>query len=114
MCLLIPNYKIILTNPKKIDDNYAMELYLNSTLPEKSYFICIAVCAICGYINTALKVCKDKVNKDNIDIAIHEFEEFCKRRQEEYYIKNCLEIETVEIVYDKLKQIKNTKIKKVE
>ena len=48
--------KIILTNPKKIDDNFAMELYLNSTLPEKSYFICIAVCAICGYINTALKV----------------------------------------------------------
>ena len=55
-----------------------MELYLNSILPEKSYFICIAVCAICGYINTAIKVFEDKVNKDNIDVAIHEFEEFCK------------------------------------
>ena len=37
--------KIILTNPKKIDDNFAMELYLNSKLPERSYFIAIAVCA---------------------------------------------------------------------
>lgn len=99
--------KIILTNPKKIDDNFAMELYLNSTLPEKSYFMCIAVCAICGYINTALKVCADKVNKDNVDIAIHEFEEFCKRREKENYINDSLAIENVKIVFDKLKQVKN-------
>ena len=98
--------KIILTNPKKIDDNFAMELYLNSILPEKSYFICIAVCAICGYINTALKVCADKVNKDNVDIAIHEFEEFYKRREEEYNIKDCLEIETVGRIYNELRKIK--------
>ena len=98
--------KIILTNPKKIDDNFAMELYLNAILPERSYFICIAVCAICGYINTALKVCADKVNKDNVDIAIHEFEEFCKRKEEENYINNCFKIETVEKMYNKLKQIK--------
>ena len=98
--------KIILKNPRKIDDDFAMELYLNSSLPEKSYFICIAVCAICGYINTALRVCEDKVNKENVDIAIYEFEEFCKRKEEENYIKNCFEIENVKILFDKLKQIK--------
>lgn len=101
--------KIILTNPKKIDDNFAIELYLNSRLPEKSYFICIAVCAICGYINTALKVCKDKVNKNNIEMAMHEFEQFCKRREEEFDINDCFEIETVKIMYNKLKQIKLSK-----
>lgn len=37
--------KIILTNPKIIDDNLAMELYLNSKLPEKSYFIALTACA---------------------------------------------------------------------
>ena len=83
-----------------------MELYLNSKLPEKSYFICIAVCAICGYINTALKICEDKVNKENVETAIYEFKEFCKRREEENYIEKCFEIETVKIVFDKLKQIK--------
>ena len=86
-----------------------MELYLNSKLPEKSYFIAIAVCAICGYINTALKVCEDKVNKENVDVAIYEFEEFCKRREEENYINDSLAIENVKIVFDKLKQIKNNK-----
>lgn len=98
--------KIILKNPRKIDDDFAMELYINSKLPEKSYFICIAVCAICGYINTALKVCEDKVNKENVETAIYEFKDFCKRREEENYIEKCFEIETVKIVFDKLKQIK--------
>ena len=98
--------RIILTNPKKIDDDFAMELYLNSNLPEKSYFIGIAVCAICGYINTALKVLEDRVNSENIDAAIAEFEDFCKRKEEENYINNCFEIKTVKVVYDKLKMIK--------
>ncbi len=34
-------------------------------------------------MNTALKVCKDKVNFQNVNIAISEFEDFCKRREEE-------------------------------
>lgn len=99
--------KIILTNPKKIDDDFAMELYLNSTLPEISYFKAMTACAICGYINTALKVCEDKVNKENVDIAISELEDFCKRREEENYITNILAIESIKMLYDKLKQIKN-------
>lgn len=100
--------KIILTNPKKIDDNLAMELYLNSKLPEKSYFITIAVCAICGYVNTALKVCEEKVNQENIDIAIQEFENFCKRREDEKFIENCFKIKTVKMIYDKLLKIQDS------
>ena len=84
-----------------------MELYLNSTLPEISYFKAMTACAICGYINTALKVCEDKVNKENVDIAISELENFCKRREEENYITNILAIESIKMLYDKLKQIKN-------
>lgn len=103
--------KIILTNPKKIDDSFAMKLYFNSKLTERSYFIALTVCAICGYIRTALKVLEEKVNEENVDIAIQEFEEFCKRREEEKYTPNCFEIETVKIVYDRLKQIKKYKSK---
>ena len=98
--------KMILTNPIKINDDVAMELYLNSTLPQYSYFEAMAACAIMGYINTAIKVCEDKVNKENIDIAIIKFESFCKRREEENYIDDPFNIESVKLLYDKLKTIK--------
>ena len=99
--------KIILKNPIKIDDDSATKLYLKSTLPELSYFDAMAACSICGYINTALKVCNDKVNKNNVDIAISKVEEFCKRREEEKYINNISEINTVKVLYNRLKEIKN-------
>lgn len=99
--------KMILSNPQKIDDNYAFELYLNSKLTEKSYFQAMTACAICGYINTALKVCTDKVNKTNVDIAIMEFEKFTERRKKENYINDLLSIKSAKILYDKLLYIKN-------
>ena len=101
--------KIILTNPKRIDDNFATELYLNSNIPEISYFKAMTACAICGYMNTALKVCEDKVNKDNVDIAITELDEFCKRRNEEKFIEDMSAINSVKILKNKLLDIKRNK-----
>lgn len=69
--------KIILNNPRVITDEMAMELYKKSDLPEKSYFKAMAGCAVRGHINTAKKIFKDKINKENIDIAIEELEDFC-------------------------------------
>lgn len=103
--------KIILTNPKKIDDNFATELYLNSNLPEVSYFKAMTACAICGYIKTALRVCEDKVNKDNVDTAIIELEEFCKRRSDEKFIDDMSAISLVQILKNKLLNIKNNQDK---
>ena len=100
--------KMILTNPRKIDDDFAMELYKVSTLNEISYFKAMAACAICGYINTALKVCEDRVNAENIEVAMKEFEAFCKRREKENYDKNILKTENVKVIYDKLKMIQNS------
>lgn len=98
--------KIILTNPQKIDDNFAMKLYLDSTLPETSYFKAMIACAICGYMNTAIKVCENKVNKDNINTAIYECEEFCKRRKSENFITNENAIQRVNFLFKKLKSYK--------
>lgn len=100
--------KIILTNPKRNDDNFATELYFNSNLPEVSYFKAMTACAICGYINTAIKVCEDKVNKTNIDIAIKELEDFCQRRKEEKYIETELTKNSVQTLKNRLLEIKNT------
>lgn len=99
--------KIILTNPKKIDDDFAMNLYKVSTLPEISYFKAMTACSICGYINTAIQVCNDKVNKENVDIAIRELEDFCKRRDDEKYIDSPLAKESVKALYNRLTEIKN-------
>ena len=70
--------KIIITNPRKITDDMAMELYLKSDLPEKSYYKSLAGLAIMGYINTCKKLINDRINKDNIDIVLSEIDDFVK------------------------------------
>lgn len=71
--------KIIITNPRPINDNFAMELYEKSDLPEDVSFKTIAGCAARGYINTAKRIIKDKINKNNIDLALSEYSEFVSR-----------------------------------
>ena len=56
-----------------------------------------------NYEKTAIKVFEDKVTKENINIAINEFEEFCKRREEETLAENVFELETVKNIRNKLK-----------
>lgn len=101
--------KIILTNPQEMNDDFAMKLYLNSKLPTESYFRAMTACAICGYMNTAFKVCEDKVNQENVDKAILEFEGFCQRRTKEKFIEEDLAKENVSKLYERLKDIKNFK-----
>lgn len=101
--------KIILSNPKKIDDNFAMELYLESALPEISYFKAMTACAIKGYINTALRVFNERVNSENVDVAISEFDDFCKRRENEYEI-DFYKLESVKRIYNGLIQIREGKM----
>lgn len=102
--------KIILKNPQKVTDEMATDLYIKSDLPEKSYFKAMAGCAVRGHINTAKQIFKDKVNINNIDLAISEFEDFCKPKDgwskglEEWCGNNVKEI------YKMLKTLKNTKI----
>lgn len=75
---LFRSNKIIISNPQKITDEMAMEFYRKANLPEKSYFKAMYGVAIRGHINTAIQIFKDKIDKKNIDIALEEFEDFCK------------------------------------
>ena len=68
--------KIIISNPRIVTDEMAMEFYKKSNLPEKSYYKSLAGCAIRGYKNTCLQIIKDKVNKDNIDLVLSEWNDF--------------------------------------
>lgn len=68
--------KIILSNPRIIDDKMAMELYLKSKLPEISYFKAMTGCAIRGYLETSKQILRDKVTNENISLVLNEFNDF--------------------------------------
>lgn len=68
--------KIIIRNPRKIDDEMALNFYKISNIPEKSYYKTIGVVSIKGYKKTALSILKDKVNISNIDEVLEEWNDF--------------------------------------
>ena len=53
-----------------------MDFYNKSDLPQKTYYQCIVVVLFKNYVNVAKQIIKDKVNKNNIDDCINEFERF--------------------------------------
>ena len=68
--------KIIINNPRKVDDDLAFYFYEISKIPEKSYYKALAVVSIMNYKKTAYRIFKDKVNRDNIDIVLEEWNDF--------------------------------------
>ena len=97
--------KIIISNPRTVTDDIAMKLYLKSDLPEKSYYKAMAGCAVRGYMNTALKIFEDKVNKENVRLVTLEFEDFCKQGTEKQFDENKHLNEQTRFIYNKLKKL---------
>lgn len=106
---LFRSNKIIISNPRKITDEMAMELYKKSNLPEKSYFKAMCGVARRGHMNTAMQIFNDKINKKNIDIALKEFEDFCKPSDSDSWIDNGNDLgENIKKIHEMLLKIKNT------
>ena len=84
--------KIILTNPRKVTDDMAMNFYLKSNLPEKSYYKSLAGVAIRGYRNTSLKIIEDRINKDNIDLVLSEISDFVTPQRSSGTASNGVEV----------------------
>ena len=68
--------KIIIKNPRKVDDDLALHFYNISNIPEKSYYKALGVVAIMGYEKTARAILRDKVNESNIDEVLEEWNDF--------------------------------------
>lgn len=98
--------KIILSNPRIITDEMAMEFYKISTIPEKTYYKAMAGCAIRGYMKTALQILNDKVNKNNIEVVLEEFKDFCKNRENGIFDEDDLG-ENAKKIYELLLKIEN-------
>ena len=54
----------------------ALHFYEISNLTEEAYLQALAVVSVRNYKNTAYKILEEKVNKDNIDKAIDEWNKF--------------------------------------
>lgn len=65
--------KIIFKNPIPISNELVRYFYKKSKLPLETYFECIGILASRGYYEISLMITKDKVNMDNIDLALEDF-----------------------------------------
>lgn len=90
---------------RTVTDDIAMELYLKSDLPEKSYYKAMVGCAVRGYMNTALEIFEDKVNKENVRLVTLKFENFCKEGTEKQFDENKHLNEQTRFIYGKLKKL---------
>ena len=72
------NTSIVLhyNNPRKINDKLALHFYQISKIPEKSYYKALGTVTIMNYEKTAYQILKDKINKDNIDLVLKEWNDF--------------------------------------
>lgn len=68
--------KIILNNPREVNDEMALDFYKKSNIPEKSYYKALGAVSLMNYKNTALTIFKDKINNNTIDIALEEWNDF--------------------------------------
>lgn len=93
--------KIILTNPRKMTDDMALEFYKISTIPEVAYYRTLPVVTIMGYEKTANQILKDKINKNNIDEVLEEWKEFMGKNNR----RNANKL--VDDIENKLYEIKN-------
>lgn len=97
--------KIILTNPRKLNDDLVMDLYLKSNLPDNSYFQCLTFLSLRDYDKVCKKIIEDRVNETNVEQAIETFTTFFELKDED---KN----ECYNNVYkllNKIKKYKDTK-----
>ena len=93
--------KIILSNPRKVIDEIALEFYKKSSIPEVAYYKTLGVVSIMNYKNTALQILKDKVNKNNIDLVLEEWNDFINNKNRKD------STETVKLINKLLLEIKN-------
>lgn len=75
--------KIIIKNPRKVDDELALHFYKISKIPEKSYYKALGVVSIMNYKQTAYAIFRDKVNQNNIDQVLEEWNDFISHGNKE-------------------------------
>jgi len=76
--------KIIVKNPRPINDNLILELYKNNTLPDNILYECLVTLLYKKHLNIVKVIIEDKINKTNVQEAIKVFENHIKNHGEEF------------------------------
>ena len=95
--------KIIVKNPQIITDEMVIELYKITTLTNKILAQCLETLLWKNRIEVCKFIINDRVNKENVDEFIIEFENYTKKSEKFNY--NDLGKDS-KIIYDMLKKIK--------
>jgi len=98
--------KIIVSNPRLVTDDLVIQLYKKSTLPEKTYYQCLVTLLYKNHIEAVKYIIKDRINKNNVDDAINEFERFVVLHDNKKFSYDELWDDAKEI-YDILKEIQS-------
>lgn len=95
--------KIIVTNPRIITDEIVMELYNKTTLSNKVIAQCLQTLLWKNRLEISKYIIRDRVNKENIDEFIKEFENYNKKVEKFNYDELG---EDSKIIYDMLNEIR--------
>ena len=95
--------KIIVTNPRMITNEMVMELYKKTTLSNKVLAQCLQILLWKNRMEMSEFIVNDKVNKENVDEFIIEFENYSKKTEKFNYDELG---ENSKIIYDMLTKIK--------
>jgi len=77
--------KIIVKNPRKLTDEMALGFYKKSTIPEEAYPKALGAVSLMNFSKTANKIFNDKINDNNLDYFLSEWNDFIERSER----KNC-------------------------
>lgn len=95
--------KIIVTNPRQITDELVIELYKKTTLTNKVLAQCLQTFLWKNRIEISKYIIRDRVNKENVDEFIKEFEDFNKKTEKFNYDELG---EDSKIIYNMLNKIR--------
>ena len=95
--------KIIVTNPQIITNEMAIKLYKKTTLTNKILAQCLQTLLWKNRIEVSKFIINDRVNKENVEEFIFEFENYTKKSEKFNYDELGKDSK---IIYDMLKTIK--------
>lgn len=95
--------KIIVTNPQVITNEIVIELYKRTTLTNRILAQCLQTLLWKNRIEVSKFIINDRVNKENVDEFIIEFENYTKKSEKFNYDELGKDSKTI---YDMLKKIK--------
>lgn len=101
--------KIIVTNPRIIDDDLIIELYKESNMIDKAYYQCLVTLLFKEHVKAVKYIINDRINQSNIDECILEFENYISKLNDNNVFNYDSLWDSAKEIYDILDNIRKNK-----